>query len=156
MHRVRTANELSRLQRELGRSFGTLIYTHLAGPICPVRQYYLKGIEAKIALQSWVSGRKQVCKPACEIVYSRRPANRNPGSASSLEPPIGGGAFLLLVVQTIRLQPRHRRLDHYLSLREISQTHFLRKNLVSALSPVISSSNCLSRSRRSDGWLHRI
>ena len=60
-----------------GSAFGCSIEQLPALPDCCRRE------EAKIAWRSSVCGRKQLCKPTCEIVYSHRPANRIPGSSSS-------------------------------------------------------------------------
>jgi len=84
VHRRRIDNELSHLRR-CNSTRTVTTHLHLSGRASsPVLQIFSRsGEEAKIARRSLACGRKQLCKPGCEIVYSRRPANQILGSASS-------------------------------------------------------------------------
>ena len=84
VHRRRIDNELSHLRR-CNSTRTVTTHLHLSGRASsPVLQIFSRsGEEAKIARRSLACGRKQLCKPGCEIVYSRRPVNQILGSASS-------------------------------------------------------------------------
>jgi len=87
-------------------------------PVC------YEGEKARIAKHSGSVLQTDLASELAELAFAsdRRTGNRFPPPLRSR--PLAAEYFPLLVVQTIRLQTRRRRLDHYLFLPEIHKCTF--------------------------------